>query len=387
MSLITSMKKRPILFWNAALFLPAAVSLCGGIYNALRPGYSEDFQWSGTHLALHRIDPYHQFLLHDPGHLILMTQVPNYLHELYILLLPLGAMSFSSARLIWLVLNCLFTVAILAILRNIYALDRAKTLLLALLLLASTPYRIVLGAGTESLLELMFFCLFFYLKGHIKRGLILGLSYLKYSFSPVLVFYLAFRRQYRMLAISLVPPLVGLLLMWLLVGGNLVSLATEPLVVSRNGVSPGLGDLMMLVHIAFDHMLQKSVVGGMTYAAALLASAGYAFILSRQNGLSVQREAAALAVGSLMFFPHLTYDFVFLIVPVAACLAGSMNKTKTFVLVVCSLILYAVKLVPMFGPSLPREYVVVAVFLLLSGLLMMFGRPDFAPASPISNQA
>jgi hypothetical protein len=176
MPLKTLVRRRPILVLNVALILPAALSLYGGIRNALRPGYSEDFQWSGAHLTVHHIDPYRQFLLNDPGHLILMTQVPNYLHELYILLLPLGALTFTSARLVWLLLNCIFTIIVIASLQKIYGLDRAKTFLLALLLLASTPFRVVLGAGTESLLELTFFCLFFCLEGQITRGLVLGLS-------------------------------------------------------------------------------------------------------------------------------------------------------------------------------------------------------------------
>jgi len=376
---MTSLKKRAILTWNAVLILPAAVSLYGGVRNALRPGYSEDFQWSGAHLTLHHIDPYHQFLLHDPGHLILMTQVPNYLHELYILLLPLGALTFASARLVWLVLNCLFTVVVLATLRTIYALDPAKTFLLALLLIASTPFRVVLGAGTESLLELTFFCLFFYLEGEIKRGLVLGLSYLKYSFSPVLFLYLAFRRRYRLLAISMLSPLLGLLAMWLLVRGNIGTLGLEPFAVSRTGVSPGMGDLMKLAHVAFDRVLLGPLASNAAYFVAIVASAGYAFFLARQDYLTRQVEAASLAIASLMFFPHLVYDFVFLIVPIAACLAAPWNRTKVGVLSACSVILYGYRLVPILGHGIVHTSVSIVVFLLLLGMLVVFGRKEVSP--------
>lgn len=365
-----SPKKRPILFWNVILFLPAAVSLYGGVRNALRPGYSEDFQWSGAHLTFHHIDPYRQFLLNDPGHLILMTQVPNYLHELYILLLPLGALTFTSAKLIWLVLNCFFTVIVLATLRKIYALDRAKTFLLALLLLASTPFRVVLGAGTESLLELAFFCLFFYLEGEIKRGVVLGLSYLKYSFSPVLFFYLVFRRRYRLLEISILPPLLGLLIMWSLVSGNIVTLAREPFAVSRTGVSPGMGDLMSFVHIAFGRFLQGSGASSVAYFVALIASAGYAFFLSRQDPFTDQMEAASIAIASLLLFPHLVYDFVFLIVPMAACLAGPLKRKKIVVLSGCGLILYGYRLLPMLRHPVTHTHTSVGIFLLLFAMLV-----------------
>src|ERR1700722_18114146 len=131
------MRVRPILWINAALIFPAAVSLYAGVRNSL--SRSQDFQWSGTHLALQHIDPYSQFLSHDPEHRILLSQVPNYLHELYILLLPLGALSFSHAKPIWAIINCLFAVLIAFVLRRIYDLPGSQTLLLLLLLFSSTP--------------------------------------------------------------------------------------------------------------------------------------------------------------------------------------------------------------------------------------------------------
>ncbi|WP_263367585.1 hypothetical protein [Edaphobacter bradus] len=372
------MKKRTILWWNLSLVLPAAVSLYAALRNALKLGHSQDFQWSGASLALHHIDPYRQILLHNPGHLILLSQVPNYLHELYLLFLPLGAMSFASARVVWLVLNGVFMLGVLFLLRRIYGLDKARTLLLALLLIVSTPFRIVVGAGTESLLELFLFCLVFDLKGPLGRGLALGFSYLKYSFSPVLFLYLALRREYRVLAVSLAPPLLGLLGMWSLVHGNLLTLAIEPFAVSRVGVTPGLGDLMVLVHGALDHVLPVAFVGELTYAVAFLASAGYAFFFSRQNGVSRQREAAALAVASLMFFPHLTYDYIFLTIPLAACLTGAMTRAKVLILSAICLVLYGIKALPVVAISpATKAWRGLAVFLLLSGILYLVSRRGF----------
>src|ERR1700722_8764660 len=154
------MRVRPILWINAALIFPAAVSLYAGVRNSL--SRSQDFQWSGTHLAPQHIDPYSQFLSHDPEHRILLSQVPNYLHELYILLLPLGSLGFSHAKPVWAVLNCLFAVLITQLLRQLYNLPRAETILLLLLLFCSTPFRIALGNGQQTLLELLFFCFIFY---------------------------------------------------------------------------------------------------------------------------------------------------------------------------------------------------------------------------------
>ncbi len=373
------MRIRPIVWLNSVLALPAAVSLCAGIRNALTR--SQDFQWSGAHLVLHHVDPYRQFLIHDPQHLILLSQVPNYLQELYILLLPLGAVSFPHARPVWALLNCLFAVLITLILRRIYALERSQALLLMLLLFASTPFRIVLGNGQQSLLELLLFCLIFYFAKPVGQGIALGLSYSKYSFSPVVLLYLAFRRRFRVLAISLVPPLVGLLVMWLLVHGSIITLATEPLAVSRNGVTAGLGDLMTILQTALHGILPEALVGKLMYAAALLSSVAYAYFLSRQQAVSVRRDAAALAVANLMFFTHLTYDYVFLAIPLAAALATPVRKVKIYILAAIALLWFGIKLIPAsMTPSVSLMEQLV-VFLVLFGMLILLGRKDLAPSN------
>lgn len=365
---------RRLIWGNALLCIPAGISLYGGLRNALRPGYSQDFQWSGAHLTLNHLAPYRQYLIHDPQHLLILTQVPNYLQELYILLLPFGTVSFASAKAIWMVLNCLFTVAIILLLGRLYRLSRGRTLLLALLFLSSTPFRIVLGAGTESLLELFLFCLVFYWSGPVKSGLALGLSYLKYSFSPVLFFYLFFRRRYRALAVSIILPALGVLTMWFLIHGNLTALAVEPFMVSRTGVTDGIGDMMTLFHYLLKPFLPFATIHAMAYAGALLASTGYAFLLSRQGESDFPLDAAVVAVASLMFFTHLSYDFVFLIIPAAACLHGPMNKAKVTALSVIGLIVYGIKIVPLFGDSHSlKTGVAITIFLLLSILLTQLG--------------
>ncbi len=372
-------KLAPLNWINLALVFPAAISFYGALRNVFREGHFQDFQWSGTSLTFHHIDPYHQALIHDPNHSILLSQAPNYLHELYLLLLPFGAFSFHAARPYWALLDCLFTALSVLMLRQIYNLDRSRTLLIALLLLISTPFRIALGAGTEALLELFFFCLVFYCVNQFASGIATGLSYFKYSFSPVLFFYFLFTKRYRLLAISLLPPLLGLLLMWLLVRGNLFTLAIEPFLVSRINVSTGLGDLMSVLHFLLDKTLTISKTGTLAYALAIAASAGYAFYLSRHCELSPQRAATAIAVASLMFFTHLTHDYVLLILPLAACLAGPLSRPRILVLAAIGIIWYGVKILPIFGGShAVLTTAAIIVFSLLAAMLVLLDQIDAA---------
>jgi Glycosyltransferase family 87 len=370
------MRARPIVWINAALILPAAVSLFAGIRNSL--SRSQDLQWSGAHLTLQHIDPYSQFLRHDPEHRILLSQVPNYLHQLYILLLPLGALSFSQAKPIWAFLNCLFAVLIALVLRRIYDLSRSQALLLLLLLFSSTPFRIVLGNGQQSLFELLFFCLIFYFTRSTGQGIALGLSYSKYSFSPVVFLYLFFRRKFRVLAISLALPLLGLLVMGLLVHGSLLTLSTEPLAVSRADTINGLGNLMTIIQFVCRNVLSLTLTQKIMATAALLATVTFTFALSRRQNIVPRRDAAALAVATLMFFPHRTYDYVFLAIPLAAALTVPFRLAKTYILATVALLWFGIKFVPASLSSGARLIEQLTVFLLLSGVLALLSRDALA---------
>lgn len=367
-----SIIKRSVVWLNAALVVPACLSLRTGVRHGLERG--QDFQWSGAHLAALHLDPYRQYLSGDPEHLILLAQTPNYLHELYVLLMPLGAMQFRTARAVWVGINVALLVAIVLGLRRMYQLGTAETVLLLLLTVVGAPFRILLGNGQQSLLELFFFCVVFSTRGTLSRGLSLGLSYAKYSFAPVLVVFLLLRRRYGELAVSSIPVLLGLVGLWIAVHGSLWTLAQEPFLVSHTGVTPGLGDGMSLVWAIHR---EASLSGGMQtlmYFVALALSVGCAIYIMRCTKRSGERAAAAmLAVASLLCLTHLTYDYIFLMVPLAAGLSSQTGPRGGWiagvVAVVWSLLTFSNRVPDMLIPELQ-----VLVFCVLAGLLVVLGR-------------
>jgi hypothetical protein len=349
---------------------------------------SGDLQWSGAHLTLDHIDPYHQELIHDPQHLILFNQVPNYLHELYVLLLPLGAMSFHSARSVWAVLNCIFTIGIILSLRRIYSLANAETLLLTLLLVSGTPYRVAVGTGQQPIFQLLLFCLIFVFTTEPGRGSALGLSLSKYSFSPPVFLYLLFQRRLRLVAFSLLPPLVGLLAMWCFVRGNLLTLALEPFMVSRNGVSLGLGDLMSLIRLTGALFLSMPVYQTIMAVAGLACSIAYAFWLSRQKNPDWPAVAAALATASLLFLTHLTYDYVLLAVPLASALRGPFDKARILVIALIGGLWHGLKIMPFSQRMDILILETTGIFLVVLAVLVVVSQPAFLkPDGALASQA
>ena len=152
--------------------LGALASLVMGYIKSLRNGL--DFQWPGTHFILSGIDPWRAYLA--GSNQILTQSPPNYAHELYILLLPLGAMPYAFASRAWYALTVILSLAAVWLVGQIYEMDRSRRLLLLLLLWGSLPFRNGLYAGQQAVLELVFFSLVFYLTGNLGRGIALGLS-------------------------------------------------------------------------------------------------------------------------------------------------------------------------------------------------------------------
>jgi hypothetical protein len=80
------------------LAIGAAISLFVGIRGAISS--SKDFQWASAELLRNGVDPWKQALI-DNGSRIAHFSPPNYLHEFYILLLPVSMLSFHQAAEFW----------------------------------------------------------------------------------------------------------------------------------------------------------------------------------------------------------------------------------------------------------------------------------------------
>jgi hypothetical protein len=349
---------------TALLVCVAAVQLFYGFHP--RANFASDFQWGGARMLAHNVDPWAAEL---DGTQSVDFSPPNYLHELYLVLLPLTWFSFPVAAVIWQVVNLCLSIAIVLSLCRIFDLSRSLGAILLLLLWAGNPFRITLGLGQLSLLELYLFCSFFELQAMPSKALVLGLSYAKYSFSPVLVLYLAFQRCFKLLAISLALPLLGLLVAWFLVGGNLLHLAVEPLLVSRSHVCSGFADIMevsdRLISANQPQTACAETVSPVSYCLSLTVSVFYAFWLYKRR-LNRGATMALLAIATLLFFRHLVYDSVFLLVPLAYVCKNAARTVQVAMGTTIFLFWYAYRFVGLVrAPRQPLPLLLLNVSLLV----------------------
>jgi hypothetical protein len=202
-------KKIKLIFFFV-LFSLALISVIHSFNESQR--YSYDFHYYPTKLVSEGINHY-QYVLdgkHDrgPADRMLYSQDGIYGHGLFIALLPLTLLDWDTAKTVWAFLNILFCFFILFFLRKKFRLSKNIFIVSACLFLMSTPLRINIGYGQQTLFTFLFFLLPFIFRGKISI-ILSGLSYFKYNIGYVLFIYIFFQKNINKVLISLIPCIIG----------------------------------------------------------------------------------------------------------------------------------------------------------------------------------
>ena len=309
-----------LLLGPAALF-----SLVRGIHHAFQYE-SHDLQWISAHLIDQHIDPWQEKLSglpHHPQHF----SPPNYLHILYLVLLPFGLLDFHTAEVVWCIASICFSVGAVYLLKRLFSLDYFQSALILCLLWMSSPFRVVLETGQMSLCELFLFSAAYAIGFTWLGAVSFGISFAKYSFSPVAVLVHLFRGRIRFLLVAIGVAVIGLLGIHLLLPTPLSLLAREPLIIARTSVNPGLADVMTYAEYLFRPHVALARAISCSYLISLAGTVAYAFFLSRYR-ISRGAELTLVSLASLLLFKHLIYDYVFLFIPLAYALSGKNPEKK-----------------------------------------------------------
>jgi len=350
----------------------AAISVGQGIRNALLS--SQDFQWSPTRAFIQQRDPYREYLNASPD--IILSQVPNYLHGLYLALTPLGILDFGPAKLIWAVLNVGFaTTAALALCRTA-RLSRFMSAMIIAIFLAATPTRIAIGNGQQTLLVLLAATIAFSASRPAIAGVSLCLSLVKYSFFPLSLWFLA-RRRYAVLIFAAIATGLAAIVFSIRTDVPLSLAFVEPFLVSRVGTSQGTADIMSVTDLVLGGI--GSPVSYLAAISVLAVTAGLFWRDSRFRdplfGFSV------LGIISLIAFKHLDYDQAFLL-PLAVIAFGYRARMRTRLVLGGGLVYFwfGAKILNSLGISLGGLVPTLIQFSILFGLLIVLKRSVSLPS-------
>ena len=350
------LKRKSIRAGSLAILIAfAVISAAQGMHNALVQ--SQDFQWSGVRMLMHRIDPWADALQHDPRHMILKSQIPNYLPLLYVLMLPLGALPLLPAQMIWAFCNLAFATVSALLVSRFYGLTRTYTLGVLALMWIATPTRMTIGNGQYGLFVLVLWCLsLLTVRVTDRRSAISGISYVKFNFAPPLLLYLLMRSGLRRALVSLVPVLTGAVLVCVWLGewhspGQILRFTIAPLRVAETGYFPRLGgcNLMDMIEPALSRMrVPFHMLNPITTSAALAIWGVLLNKCLKRHPAAVEWHMALLGLASYALFRHHPYDAVTLLFPLCYALARWRSPQSKLVITIVAYFWYLQRLLDIF---------------------------------------
>jgi len=364
----------PALWIGTAL---AILSVADGIRNSIL--HSLDFQWSPARLLANHVNPWATYLAGDPSHRILLNQVPNDLHELYVAMLPFGYLPLVPAKIIWALINLALVLLSCWLVARMYELSGRKAWLFTLLVLTSTSARVTIGNGQITALVLSSLALWAIAETSRSRGLLLGIAWAKYSVPPVLAVFLLLRLRWRLLFFSLLPPALGFLFFYAWLHTPFWTLLWEPFRTSTNNVSPGLANIMAVSEIALRHpplfrpapdAFYLSPAAGWTAAIPYLCGIALAisiamYFFARGKQVDGRILMACLTAACLLCFKHQIYDFLFLMFPLAVALRAESNAARNWMLGLIAYFWYGERLLHIRRWEFWPAVVILSFFLLL----------------------
>ena len=305
----------------ALLALMAALSLYQGIGNALL--YSQDFQWDAAKALTMRLDPYELSkspqkvseypeleafyrMFTDKG--MKQKMEANQFPSLLWLLAPMTCFAPDTARIVWTVLNLIFTAGIVFLLRKTFFedADSFTFAVITLVMIAGTPYRNQLGVGQHTLFSFFFFMLAVLadrktkkndIKGTVAVSLCLAVSFFKYTLTAPLALYFIYRKRYKEIAIGVAVHVVMTVASAFWLGKGFIYMIKAPLEVAS--VLSAEGGIDLGVYLGSP----------MAYIAALLIGVAL-FVISLMFPKDKDNVLfPVLILWSLVLTYHRTYDF------------------------------------------------------------------------------
>lgn len=306
----------------AVLVLLTLAALTIAALNALAADGSQDFQFSGAHLLAHGENPYRAWQV--ARHEFLLSQVPNYLPAIYFLLLPLGFLPWSAAKLAWLVCNLAFALFVAVRLWRNPALPAGMGVWCALLFLSSTPVRNTIGNGQHGLLIMVLVITAFGTRSAIVRGTVLAVALSKYSLGAVFAAVLAGRRDWAGLAAAAVATL-GAYGAFAVITGTAFGpeLLLAPIETARGGVSLAMPfkGIAALVGPSGPLAVSAIALAGTFLWCWQVGPQGNGQLTSRWQlpgrDPEMPRMILVASLVTLCGMPHLTYDYCLLALPFA----------------------------------------------------------------------
>jgi len=311
--LINKLNKKFIILFFILIIIFSLISISHAlrIANISALGGGIDFQFSPSVLFMDKINPYEYFLEGNSDNKIMYAQWPSYAHLTYILFAPFTFLDWENARFLWSIINLFFAIFCVVLLSKQKKLSSHQTLLVCLIFLCSSPLRNCIGTGNQTFLILFIFLSFFI--GNCKtKNFCLGVSFIKYTFSPVLIFFIYFKDSFKGLFLSSLSCIFGWLFFSYYLDQNIFETFMQPLDVAFAGFHQSSARSDIFTIIGYFNYFSNFIHFDLARASIVI----FFSILISKDILKINgnfNHLNLILISSLFLFPHLMYDFIVLL--------------------------------------------------------------------------
>tara|TARA_A100001234_G_scaffold57842_1_gene49728 strand:+ start:53 stop:1213 length:1161 start_codon:yes stop_codon:yes gene_type:complete len=268
-----------------------------------------DFPYSPTLLFMDKINPYEYFLFSKDTSRFIAAQYPVYAHATYILFSPFSYLEWNFAKATWSIINLFLGFLISYIFIKKAQINKIISLFIICIFCTSTPFRNCIGNGQLSFLILLCYSAYFLRNDNLKSFL-MGISYIKYSFMPIVAFILFLKGGIKQLFISGIFCLIGWLIFSAYLNQNVLDTLFQPVLVALNGFDTTLarGDLYTLFNIIFKILeIENSY-----FIIFIIFFVTFIFSKHISKLSDSLLTINLMLIVSLFTFGHLIYDYVVL---------------------------------------------------------------------------
>ena len=301
------------------------ISLINNCIKALN--WSADFQWHPSTLLLKGINHYQYFLNGGVGFL---SQLGEYGHGLYVILLPYALMDWNTAKFFWMITNVTFIFLIPILICRKFNISNSLTIIIICIFATSSPTRTCINYGQQSLFIMFFFILPFIFNNG-KSAFFSGVSYVKYSVGYVIPIYFLVSKKYKFFVLSTILSILSWVIYSIMTDTNLLISLFEPLQLglgknyARGTDFYSLVNSLNLINTKFYNTLFSIIL-------SIIVNTFIIFKISKMKDDLLKLSLICLSV--VVFAPHSNYDYVFLLPLMIFSLKNIQNNKLNLILII-----------------------------------------------------
>ena len=267
-----------------------------------------DLKWSGSNLFLQNKNIYEIFYSGNYENQIIGAQFPNYLVSSLYFHLPFGYFNFKTASFIWTCFTFLLLIHSYLIYekKNLMLKNQDKVIFFSfILLIFSEPFNWLISNGNYSIV--CFWAInYFFLSQHKSKFIPLFVTFIKYSFAPILIFYSLLNKDIKIILLVVLLNIILMIHFSYIFNYNFFQLIFDPLIIGSKSTASGFFDLQTLLgNHPSNVLLRYSLIIFISFIVYF-----YIYNLTLRNSLF---DLSIMVLATLLFYKHLYYDQILLL--------------------------------------------------------------------------